>query len=312
MKAIRIHQYGGPEVLTYEDAPAPTPGDGEVLVRVYATSVNPIDGKIRGGYLRQFVSHELPLIPGWDLSGVVEALGPDARGFEVGDEVFARPDVRRDGAWAELIVVRAEELAHKPRAIDHIHAASVPLAGLTAYQMLFNETAIALQTRQTILIHDGAGGVGSFAVQLAHGHGAHVIATASGANIELLRDLGADEVIDYTKQRFEDLVWDVDAVLDTVGGDTLARSWRVVRRGGMLASTVTQPSERLAARHGVRAAHGTVETKVADLDELARLIDINHLRPIVSQVIPLADARRAHELSEAGHVRGKIVLRVAS
>jgi NADPH:quinone reductase-like Zn-dependent oxidoreductase len=311
MKSVRIHKYGGPEVLTYEDAPRPEPGDGEALVRVHATSVNPIDWKVRAGHLQQFMPYKLPLILGWDLSGVVEALGSGVTGLAKGDEVYSRPDTSRNGAYAEFIVVPAADLARKPRSLDHVHAAAVPLAGLTAYQVLFNETALGLAKGQTVLIHGAAGGVGHFAVQLAHGRGARVIATASGKNEGFLRELGADQVVDYTAVKFEDVVEGVDAVFDTIGGQTLERSWGVLRRGGVLASIAGQPSQEAATTHGVRATLVMAQTKVADLDELARLIDAQQLRPVVSEIVPLAEVRRAHEISETGHARGKIAIRVA-
>jgi NADPH:quinone reductase-like Zn-dependent oxidoreductase len=312
MKAVRIHRYGGPEVLTYEDAPKPEPAPGEVLLRVHATSVNPIDWKIRAGHLQAFLPLKLPLIPGWDVSGVVETLGPGVHGLAVGDEVYSRPDLSRDGAYAEYIAVPASMLARKPRSLDHAHAAAVPLAGLTAFQMLFDPRAIGLAKGQVVLIHGAAGGVGSFAVQLAHGRGARVIATGSASSEAFLRELGADEFVDYGKQRFEDSIHGVDAVLDTVGGDTLDRSWNVIKPGGVLASIAGQPSADTGAAHGVRGYFALTQTKTVDLDELARLIDVGQLRPIVSQILPLSDARKAHEVSQAGHTRGKLVLQVVS
>ncbi|HWP34170.1 MAG TPA: NADP-dependent oxidoreductase [Thermodesulfobacteriota bacterium] len=314
MKAVRIHEYGGPEVLRYEDAPRPEPGDGDVLVRVHAAGVNPVDWKVREGYLRKAVPHRLPLVLGWDLSGTVERLGPGASGFAPGEAVYARPDLARDGAYAEFIAVRAAELAPKPASLDHVQAAAVPLAALTAWQALFDApapyTSIGLSPGQTILIHGAAGGVGHFAVQLARWRGARVIATASGKNERFVRELGADEFVDYTRQRFEEVVREVDAVLDTVGGQTQARSWRVIKKGGVLASIVGRPSEAEAEAHGVRAAYVFVQPSSAQLREIARLIDEGRLRPTVSEILPLAQARRAQELSQAGHVRGKIVLRV--
>jgi NADPH:quinone reductase-like Zn-dependent oxidoreductase len=312
MKAVRIHRYGGPEVLTYEEAPRPEPAHGKALVRVHATSVNPIDWKIRAGHVQAFIPLKLPIILGLDLSGVVETLGAGVSGVAVGDEVYSRAEVSSDGAYADYITVPASTLARKPRSLDHAHAAAVPLAGLTAFQILFDPGAIALAPGQVILIHGAAGGVGSFAVQLAHGRGARVIATGSAQNEAFLRELGADEFVDYGKQRFEDQVHDVDAVFDTVGGDTLDRSWGVIRPGGVLASIAGQPSAEAAARHDVRGHFAMTQTRSSDLDELARLIDIGKLRPVVNTILPLTDVRTAHELSQAGHTRGKLVLRVVS
>jgi NADPH:quinone reductase-like Zn-dependent oxidoreductase len=252
MKAVRIHSYGGPEVLKYEQAPRPKSAPGEVLIRVHAAGVNPVDWKIRQGYFKGRVDYSLPLILGWDLSDVAEATGSGVAGLQEGDEVYSRPDIARDGAYAEHIVVRETEVALKPEPIDHIHAAAIPLAALTAWQSLFD--AAGLSAGQKVLIHAGAGGVGSFAVQLARWKGAHVIGTASKRNHELVRNLGAAETIDYETTRFENVVHEVDVVFDTIGGDTQKRSWQVLKKGGVLVSIVGPPSAEEAAAHGVRQA----------------------------------------------------------
>ena len=311
MKAVRIHDYGPPEVLQYEDAPRPKPAPGEVLIRVHAAGVNPADWKVREGHLRQLVQNKLPLILGWDLSGVIEEVGanPAANGrFKKGDEVFSKPDTSRDGAYAEYIVVRESEVALKPKSLHHVYAAAVPLAGLTAWQALFD--AAKLQSGHRILIHGAAGGVGHYAVQLAKWKGAHVIATASTKNHDLLRKLGADETIDYTTQKFESIVRDVDVVLDTIGGETQERSWQVLKKGGILASLVQSPSEQKAKAIGVRAAFVWSQPNGNELDEIAVLIDSGNLKIVLDRILPLSEARRAHELSQSGHARGKIVLRV--
>lgn len=314
MKAVRIHRYGGPEVLTFEDAPRPAPAAGEVLVRVRAAGVNPVDWKVREGYLKERVPYAFPLILGWDASGVVESVGTGVAGLSVGDEVFSRPDIARNGAYAELIAIKASEVASKPRSIDHLQSAAIPLAGLTAWQALFEApapyTSAGLSKGQTILIHGGAGGVGTFAVQLAKWKGARVIATASARNERFLRDLGADRVIDYSRERFEEAARGVDAVFDTIGGDTQARSWKALKPGGVLVSIVSPPSEEEARAHQARAAYLFVQPSAAQLATLADLVDGKAIRPIVSEVLPLAQARRAHELSQGGHVRGKLVLEV--
>ncbi|MGH8522763.1 MAG: NADP-dependent oxidoreductase [Gammaproteobacteria bacterium] len=308
MKAVRIHVYGGPEVLKYEEAPRPKPGAGEVLIRVHAAGVNPVDWKIREGYFKGRVDHSLPLILGWDLSGVVEATGPGVAGLEEGEEVYSRPDIVRDGADAEYIVVRETEVALKPTSIDHIHAAAIPLAALTAWQSLFD--AGGLSTGQKVLIHAAAGGVGSFAVQLAKWKGAHVIGTASIRNQDVVKNLGADETIDYRTTRFEEVIHEVDVVFDTIGGETQKRSWKVLKKGGILVSIVGPPSAKEATAHGVRQASVFVQPSAAQLTELAKLVDSGKLKAIVETVLPLSEARRAHELSQAGHTRGKIVLEV--
>ena len=309
MKAIRVHQYGGPEVLRYEEAPRPEPGPGEVLVRIRAAGVNPVDWQVREGHRREALAYRMPFVPGWDVSGVVEATGPNVTLLTEGDEVYGYPSVVRNGAYAEYAVVPEAELALKPRTIDHVLAASVPIAALTAWQGLFD--AGGLRTEQKVLIHGGAGGVGSFAVQLARWKGAFIVATASGRNQEFLRNLGADLTIDYEKTRFDRLVCDADVVFDTIGGDTLKRSWKVLKKGGVLVSTVEEPSAETAAAHGVRAALVSTRADTAQLDEIAKLVDAGMVRPIVEAVFPLNEARRAQELSQTGHARGKIVLQVA-
>jgi len=309
MKAVRIHNYGGPEVLRFEDAPRPQPGNGEVLVRIHAAAVNPVDWKVRAGRLKERIQYPLPLIPGWDFSGVVEATGPGVTRLKKGDEVYARPDIARNGAYAEYIVAKESEVALKPKSVDHVQAAAIPLAALTAWQALFDTAG--LSAGQKVLIHGAAGGVGSFAVQLAKWKGAHVIGTASGRNQSFLRDLGVDEPIDYEKTRFEDVVHDVDVVLDTIGGDTQKRSWKALKKGGILVSIVSPPSAEEAAKLGVRSGYVFVQPSASQLAEIAKLVDSGKLKPVVEAVLPLAEARRAQEMNETGHTRGKIVLKVA-
>ena len=305
MKAIRIHAYGGPSVLVYEDAPRPQPGSGEVLVRIHAAGVNPVDWKVREGNRKQTLNHSLPLIPGWDVSGVVEATGSGVAGFKKGDEVYSRPDIARDGAYAEYIVIRESEVAHKPKSIDHMHAAAMPLAALTAWQSLFD--AAGLRAGKNVLIHAAAGGVGSFAVLLAKWKGAYVIGTSSKRNLDFVRELGANEAVDYEKTRFEDVVHDVDVVLDTIGGETQKRSWKVLNKGGILVSIVAPPAAEEAARR-VRQAFVLVQPNAGQLAEMAKLVDAGKLRSVVGIVFPLSEARRAQELIQTGHTRGKIVL----
>src|SRR6266436_4430506 len=308
MKAIRIHNYGGPEVLQYEDAPRPKPQAGEVLIRVHAAGVNPIDWKVREGHMKDFWPHKFPLILGWDLSGVVEELGRGVSRFKIGDGVYSLPDPTRDGAYADYIVVREPELALKPKSLHHPRAATVPLAGLTAWQSLFD--IAQLQPGQRVLIHAGNGGVGHYAVQLAKWKGAYVFATASTKNQDLLRDLGVDESIDYTQQRFEEIARNIDIVLDTIGGETQERSWSVLKKGGNLVSLVQPPSEEKTKELGVRAVFVGVQANGEQLAEIAKLIDSGKLAPVIDRILPLSEAGRAHELSQSGHIRGKIVLRV--
>ncbi|MEP0817473.1 MULTISPECIES: NADP-dependent oxidoreductase [Trichocoleus] len=252
----------------------------------------------------------MPLTLGWDVSGVVEAVGENVNTFKPGDEVYSRPDIKRDGAYAEYIAVKASEVAFKPKTVDHIHAAAVPLAGITAWHCLFE--AAGLTAGQRVLIHAAAGGVGSYAVQLARWKGAHVIGTASARNQDFLFQLGADEIIDYQTTQFEDVVEPVDVVFDTVGGEVQERSWQVVKPGGILVSVISPPPEEKAAAHQCRSAYVFIQPRADWLSEIAQLIDSGQVKPIVETVLSLSQAGEAHKLSEGGHTRGKIVLQVAT
>jgi NADPH:quinone reductase-like Zn-dependent oxidoreductase len=308
MQAIRMHGYGGPDVLVYEDAPRPAPGAGEVLVKVHASSLNPVDRATRAGYLRGMVDFPLPFIPGLDLAGVVEAVGDGVSTFAVGDAVYGYSNMMRQGAYAEFAIVGEGEIAPKPASADFVNAASVPLAGLTAWQGLFEIGK--LQAGQTVLIHGGGGGVGSFAVQFAHAKGVRVLATAGSDKLDLLRDLGVAEPIDYTTTRFEDVVGKVDAVFDTVGGDLVERSFAVVKPGGAYVSPAAQLDAEAGKAQGIRATGMMNQANPAQFREIAALIDAGKVKPVISRVLPLAEARQAHTLLEAGHTRGKIVLQV--
>jgi len=308
MKAVRIHAYGDRSVLQFEDAPKPAIARDEALVRVVAAAVNPIDWKIRQGHLKTMVPYVFPLTLGWDFSGVIEALGSEVSGLAVGDAVFSRPDIRRDGSYAEYVAVRAVEIARKPKTISHIEAASIPLVGITAWETIVSVGNLV--AGQKALIHAASGGVGSLAVQIAKSRGAHVVATTSSANIELVRSLGADQVIDYRNQRFTDKVKDVDVVVDTVGGDVQASSWSVLRRGGILVSTVSVPSIERAAALGVRSAFVLISPNAAVLDQLAGLVDAGKLRPLIGGEFALRNVADAHALSETSRTVGKIVIYV--
>lgn len=308
MKAVRIHAYGGAEVLTYEDAPLPELSKDDVLIRVHAAAINPVDWKIREGHLQKFLPYQLPLILGWDVSGVVEAVGAHVTQFQPGDEVYSRPSIERNGAYAEYIAVKASEVALKPKTIDHIHAAAVPLAGITAWHCLF--AAAQLTAGQRVLIHAAAGGVGSYAVQFARWKGAYVIGTASARNQDFVQGLGADEVIDYQTTPFETAVEPVDVVFDTIGGEVQERSWQVIKPGGILVSIISPPSEEQAAAHHCRSAYVFIQPRADWLAEMAELIDAGQVKPIVETVLPLSQAAEAHRLSQSGHTRGKIVLQV--
>ena len=309
MKALRLHGRGGPDHLVYEDAPQPHPGAEEVLVRVYATGVIANELKWDVTYQTKAGSPRALPIPGRDLSGVVEAVGHGVTEPAKGDEVYAMLDYCCDGAEAEFTIALPNELAPKPRTLDHVQAAAVPLTALTAWQGLFEHARLV--AGQTVLIHGAAGGVGVFAVQLARWAGAQVIATASKRNRDFLCELGANEIIDYTTTRFEEVVQGVDFVFDTVGGDTLHRSWQVVKPGGVLVSVVSpRPSFAEAKGHGVRPVWFVVQPNREQLVRIGALIDEGKLRPIIDTVLPLSQARQAYEQGEKGHTRGKIVLRV--
>jgi NADPH:quinone reductase-like Zn-dependent oxidoreductase len=305
MTAVRITVHGGPEVMQVEAVPRPVPGPGELLVRVHAAAVNPVDTQIRAAP-SDFAS--LPYIPGFDVSGVVAEVGDGVTGTAIGDTVFAMLDLERGGGYAEYVIVKQSEMAAKPARVSHAEAASLPLVALTAWQALF-ETA-ELQAGQTVLIHAGAGGVGTSAVQLAKWRGARVIATASEHNHEFLRSLGADVVIDYRTQRFEDIARDVDVVLDPIGGETQLRSLGTLRDGGMLVSLVGLIREARSPERNVRATGILVRPDAEQLARIAELVDSGDLRPIVSHRFGLHEVAAAHRQSETGSTRGKIILEV--
>jgi NADPH:quinone reductase-like Zn-dependent oxidoreductase len=307
MKAIVAQAYGGPEVLHYEDVPVPEPKENEVLVRVMASGVNPADPLIVSGkYAKEFGTH-LPLIPGYDIAGLVVKTGPKITKLKIGDPVYAY--VLWGGGWAEYVVATEGEAARKPKSLNYIEAAAVPLAALTAWQALVDTAR--LSANQTVLIHGGSGGVGSFAVQIAKARGAKVIATASSANQDLLKQLGADVAIDYTKTNFEEVAKDVDVVLDTVGGDTLARSYATTKKGGIVTSLRGRPDQAALDRYGIRGASISAKPNADELAQIGSLIDQKKIKVIVSRVLPLTEAAQADRQAETHHTRGKIVLRIA-
>ncbi|MEV8633158.1 NADP-dependent oxidoreductase [Streptosporangium sp. NPDC051023] len=318
MKAIRIHAFGGPEVLTYEDVPIPAPGPGDVLVRVHAACLNPPDWYARTGFanIPEGIRPNLPLpfTPGSDVSGVVAVVGSEVTEFSVGDAVFGLvrfPQLDNGGkGYAEYTTSPASHLARKPAGIDHVNAAAVPMAGLTAYQYLFDH--VGLEEGRTVLVNGAAGGVGHFAVQLAKTRGAHVIGVASGRHEGFLRDLGVDRFVDYTTTAVEEVVRDVDLLVDTVGGPNGHRLLPVLRRGGVISPVFYGEYHReRAAELGITFVSGQVHSDGAQMAELARLIEEGRLRAGIDSVFPLADAAKAHERAERGHIQGKIVLSVA-
>ncbi len=331
MKAVRLHEFGGPEVLHYEEAPVPELKQGEVLVRVHAVGINPPDWYLRDGY--KMLPPEwrppvpFPVILGTDVSGVVEAVTTEVQGFSVGDEVFSMvrfPSFGESAAYAEYVTVPASELALKPAGIDHVHAAGAPMALLTAWQFLVelgHNEPNPLQPEmhrpvplngKTVLVNGAAGGVGHFAVQLAKWKGAHVIAVASGTHESFLRELGADEFIDYTKTPPEDVAHDIDLVLDTLGGPTTGRFLRTLKRGGALFPVFLGFSDaEEAAKLGVTVSMTQVRSNGPQLAELGSLLDAGAVRVAIDSTFPLADARKVHERAARGHIQGKLVLTVA-
>ena len=332
MKAAFIRRYGGNKVVELGELPAPQAGPGELLVEVHAASVNPVDFKIRDGMLKMILPFGFPLILGNDLSGVVQAVGAGVTRFRPGDAVFARMDKRRIGAFAEFAVVAEADAAAKPANLSHVEAAAVPLAGLTAWQALFEIGG--LKAGQKVLIHGGSGGVGSFAIQLARHAGLTVATTVGARNAELAYSLGADIVIDYKTQRFEEVVSDQDLVFDTQAGDIQHRSFAVLRRGGVLVSIAGKPdgrlvrefglnpllgvlldflnrkSLRLAKQHGVRYEYLFMHPSGEQLAQLGRLLEEGSVRTIIDKVFPLEQVREALAYSEAGHATGKVVVEV--
>src|SRR5213082_3390068 len=305
--AVVAHEYGAPEVLKFEDIPRPEPKANEVLVRVIASGVNPADPlTLSGKYAKEFGTH-LPLIPGYDIAGVVEKTGANVTKLKVGDAVYGYPTF--GGGWADYITVKEWEVAVKPKSLNFVEAAAVPMGALTAWQALVD--VAKLQPGQTVLIHGGSGGVGSFAIQIAKARGAQVIATASTANQDLLKQLGANVAVDYTKTKFEDVAKDVDAVLDPVGKETLARSYGVVKKGGIVMSLVARPDSAEIQKHQIRGAGISVHADANDLSEIAQLIDAGKIRPIITEVLPLTDAVKAQQQAATHHTRGKVVLRIA-
>ena len=306
MRAVEIYKNGGPEELKYEEAARPPINPDDVLVKIYASGVNPLDYKVRKGDGRY--AGFFPRILGWDFSGVIEQTGSKVQGWKPGDAVYGRPDINRNGTYAEYVAVRAGEIARKPESIDHKAASGVALAGLTAWQALFEHGG--LQPEQRVLIHGAAGGVGIFAIQFAKWKGAYVIGTASEKNILFLEELGADEVIDYEKEDFSTRLSEIDLVLDTRGGKVQEDSVKVLKPGGVLVSTVgIQYPEALKAKN-IRGAAFMAQSVPADLEQIAKLIDSGAVIPVVSQIFPLKEAAAAQRLLETGHTRGKIVLQI--
>ena len=306
-RTVRIHRFGGPDVLQFDETDVPAPQGEDIVVRVHAFSINPVDYKIRLGEFPPVQQGQLPFALGRDASGVVESVGPDATSVQPGDAVFLMPGFDR-GTYTERMLVRPGEWAQRPFTLDHRQAAAVPLAALTAWQGLFDHGG--LRSGQRVLIHGGAGGVGHFAVQFAKAAGAHVFATASGDDLDFVRALGADEAIDYKSQRFEDIAADIDVVLDLIAGETQTRSWSVLKPGGSMISTLQKPDESRARERDATAANYMAHPDAAQLEAIGRLIVAGKVKPHVAAVFPFAMIQDAQRRLEEGHVRGKIVVEV--
>ena len=307
MKAVIINKYGTENELKFEDVPVPDIDPDEVLIKVYATSVNPIDWKIRKGMITG-LKWEFPIILGWDVSGVIEKVGSRVTSFEPGDEVFAFPPLSRNGTYAEYVAVQVDAVAHKPKALDHLSSASIPLAGLTAWQALFDHGD--LQARQKLLIIGAAGGVGTLAIQLAKDKGAYVIGTASPPNKEFLKELGADEIIDYTSESFWEKLKDIDVVLDCIGGYAQKQLLQVLKPGGVLVSIVGINSAVDFSSKKIETIFFMTKSSSEQLKQIGELIDAGKLKSVIAEVKYLMDIKEAHCLSEEGHTRGKIVISV--
>jgi NADPH:quinone reductase-like Zn-dependent oxidoreductase len=305
MKAVRMHDFGGPEVLSVDEVAAPEPGPGEVLIKVRAASVNPVDYKMRQG--ARMERSQLPLILGRDVAGRVERCGEGVTTFNPGDEVFVMLEMGH-GGYAEYVTAKAELCAMPPKGLSEVESAAVPLAAMTAWQGLFDKGGLV--SGQNLLIHGAAGGVGHFAVQLAKARGAQVFATCSDKDVAFVRDLGADTVIDYHAQRFEEIARDIDVVFDLVNGETQDRSWDVLKNGGIMVSTLREPPEADARRRHARGAHYMAQANGRELRQIAMLIEAGEVKPHIDRTFALDQAAAAEDALEKDHVQGKIVLEV--
>jgi alcohol dehydrogenase len=309
MKAAQINSYGGKEVLkTVNDAPKPKAEAGQVLVEVRAAAVNPFDWKVREGYMKDFLPLQFPATLGGDLGGVVAELGEGVESFKIGDEVYGQANAAGgQGSYAEFSPVKADQLALKPKSVDFVTAAALPLASVSAYQAIVEH--VNLQSGQKILIHGGAGGIGSFAIQIAKHLGAYVTTTASANDSDFVKSLGADEVIDYKTQDFSAQLKDYNAVFDTVGGETYKKSYRILKPNGVLVSMVEQDDGGLAKKFNITAIHQGTKTTTEKLTKIAELVDVGAIKANVDKVFPLEEAGEALAYIQGGH-RGKVVIKI--
>lgn len=307
MKAVQISKFGDQSVLELNDIAIPTPAENEVLIKIKAAAVNPVDWKIREGYLQPMLNHSLPLTLGWDVAGEVVLAGAQVTNLKVGDAVYSRPNIAKNGSYAEYMTAVADEVSVKPTSLSWQEAAGVPLTGLTAWQSLYELTNV--QAGERVLIHAGSGAVGQFAIQLAKLRGAYVYTTTSAKNTDLVLGLGADQAIDYHQEDFSELK-DLDVVFDTIGGETLANSWATLKQGGRLVSIVANPSEEIAAKHGVSAFFCFVQPSSEQLNEITKLADAGRFKVNIDSEFPLDQVAQAHARSETGHAQGKIIINV--
>jgi NADPH:quinone reductase-like Zn-dependent oxidoreductase len=309
MRAIQIHQYGGTETLQLDQIDKPEINADDILIKVKSAAINPVDWKIREGYLQEFIPYKLPVTLGWDVAGIVSEVGADVTEFKIGDEVFSRPDIKRNGSYADYIAVKADEAVLKSAKLDFAQAAALPLAGITAWQCLVDVAQV--QAGQRVLIHAGAGGVGHLAIQIAKAKGAIVVATASAANQSLLTQFGADQAVDYTKAPLNEQIEAVDIIIDTLGGEVLSQSWALLKPQGIVVSVVEPPSEELAKEHNVKVAFVFIEPSSRILGELNKLVENDQLTPFIEHRFPLEQIADAHLQSQSGRTRGKIVIDVS-
>jgi alcohol dehydrogenase len=311
MKAARIHNYGGPDEVHFENAERPTPGEGQLLIKVKAAGVNPVDWKIRKGYMQKNLPLHFPVTLGGDFSGVVEAVGPGVEGFEIGEEVYGQAGVMTGGSgtFAESTLAPAEAVAAKPKSVGHKEAAALPLVGVSALQALVEN--LKLEKGQRVLIHGGAGGIGSAAIQIAKHLGAYVATTAAGSDLEYVKSLGADQAVDYKKEKFEDVVDEVDDVLDTVGGETYKRSFAVLKRGGRIVSMIEQPNQELMEKRGAEAIMQFTKVTTERLQKLTELVEAGALKINIDRTFPLEQAGEALREIEEHPPRGKVVVAAA-
>jgi len=308
MKAIVIEQYGGKDQLIEKQVETPQPEAGQVLVEMKATSINPIDWKVREGYLKEMLDFDFPIILGWDAAGVIKEVGQDVDQFKVGERVFARPATTRLGTYAEYAVIDEEQLARIPENIPFDEAAAVPLAGMTAWQCLVDFAQI--KEGDWVLIHAGSGGVGHYAIQLAKQMGAYVATTASGKNQDWVEELGVDRFINYKQEDFSEVLSEMDIVLDTLGGENQEKSFGILKEGGRLASIVQPPDEEKAKQHGVKAGFVWLEPNGERLSKMAEMMEEGQLTSVIGNRYKLSEEgiRKAHEASESHHAKGKIVI----